>query len=486
MEAARKRRIEEQERRNLQQRTTKSQKVNAEKKVMARQTAKDFLFLFKRDSLKIMTDEGLLRKPRDFSIHSTFIPQLYGQIQFDIQSIAEHTDNLDSLLNFCMRAQSRTHREAMIKEYKRREENKKEAQRLQREKEEQKRVRKEQRAALRERHRIGLLMERVQTNTLATAVYEEFTPAAVKVYDIRDPEAKKDGIIVIGGLIGEIIVTFTCLLDYILANPQNANFQFTPETVEAFLKDLLITEGFQEGAISLGLASHPVAGADPSSDFSGVDEEGLARFAKQRDNISNHGLGFLFDVMRDLVISQDFVDIIYAVIAKIVKTQPKETLPIPEIPGPDADGNEPSEDDRAAIQKKIEEITKTNQDIDRFNDDLQKMQAKVKLVVRPNSPEIVEVGIMRLHNQRDQQLNESSINASQDHIRPSLGGDQKLPSAREGNVSPDGANAADTSIISLDNFSLEDLPLKAILVDPKAAEDTHLIVYHSGKSFVQT
>ena len=78
MEAARKRRMEEQERRNLQQRTTKSQKVNAEKKVMARLSAKDFLFLFKRDSLKIMTDEGLLRRPRDFSIHSTFIPQLYG------------------------------------------------------------------------------------------------------------------------------------------------------------------------------------------------------------------------------------------------------------------------------------------------------------------------------------------------------------------------------------------------------------------------
>ncbi len=161
MEAARKRRIEEQERRNLQQRTTKSQKVYAEKKVMARQTAKDFLYLFKRDTLKIMVDEGLLRKPRDFSIQSTFIPQLYGQIQFDLQSIAEHTDNLDNLLNFCMRAQSRTHREAMIKEYKRKEENKKEAQRLQREKEEQKRIRKEQRAALRERHRIGLLMERI-------------------------------------------------------------------------------------------------------------------------------------------------------------------------------------------------------------------------------------------------------------------------------------------------------------------------------------
>jgi hypothetical protein len=147
-------------------------------------------------------------------------------------------------LNFCMRAQSRTHREAMIKEYKRREENKKEAQRLQREKEEQKRIRKEQRAALRERHRIGLLMERVQANTLATAVFEEFLPSAVKVYDIRDPDAKRDGIVVIGGLMGELIITFTCLLDYILANPQNANFQFTPESVEAFLRDLLIAEGF--------------------------------------------------------------------------------------------------------------------------------------------------------------------------------------------------------------------------------------------------
>jgi hypothetical protein len=46
-------------------------------------------------------------------------------------------------------------------------------------------------------------------------------PSTTKIYDIRDPEAKKDGINVIGGLMGELIITFTCLLDYILANPQN-------------------------------------------------------------------------------------------------------------------------------------------------------------------------------------------------------------------------------------------------------------------------
>ena len=53
-------------------------------------------------------------------------------------------------------------------------------------------------------------------------------------------------------------------------------------------------------------------------------------------------------MMRDLVISQEFIDIFYAVMAKIVKMQPKEQVPIPEMPGADADGNEPSEDERAA------------------------------------------------------------------------------------------------------------------------------------------
>jgi hypothetical protein len=60
--------MEESERRNLQQRTTKNQKVWAEKKILARTAAKDFLYLFKRDTLKTMVDEGGLRRPRDYSL----------------------------------------------------------------------------------------------------------------------------------------------------------------------------------------------------------------------------------------------------------------------------------------------------------------------------------------------------------------------------------------------------------------------------------
>jgi hypothetical protein len=39
---------------------------------------------------------------------------------------------------------------------------------------------------------------------------------------------------------------------------------------------------------------------------------------------------------------------------------PKEYVAVPEMPGPDADGNEPTEEDKAAVQKKIEEATKLN------------------------------------------------------------------------------------------------------------------------------
>lgn len=74
MEAARKRRMDESERRNLQQRTNKTQKIYAEKKVVARQVAKEFLYLFKRNTLKVMVDEGTLRKPYEFSLQSSFVP----------------------------------------------------------------------------------------------------------------------------------------------------------------------------------------------------------------------------------------------------------------------------------------------------------------------------------------------------------------------------------------------------------------------------
>ncbi len=147
-----------------------------------------------------------------------FIPQLIGQIQFDLLSFKDSIDNLDMTLNQVLRGEARAHRESILKEFKRREEKKKEEIRFQREREEHKRKRKEERAAARERHRITLLKEKILAAMAASQSLEDYT-SQMKIYDVRDPDGKKDGIYLIGGFVGELIITFMCLMDYILANP---------------------------------------------------------------------------------------------------------------------------------------------------------------------------------------------------------------------------------------------------------------------------
>ena len=73
---------------------------------------------------------------------------------FDLNLHKEQLENLDSLLNYTLRNNSKLHRDSMIKEYKRREDKKKELLRMERERAEAKRKRKEERAAARERYRI--------------------------------------------------------------------------------------------------------------------------------------------------------------------------------------------------------------------------------------------------------------------------------------------------------------------------------------------
>jgi hypothetical protein len=73
---------------------------------------------------------------------------------------------------------------------------------------------------------------------IQTADLAEYTPK-MRIYDVKDPYAQNDGIILIGGFVGELILTLTCLLDYILASPQNQNFIFSVDLVEHFINDLL-------------------------------------------------------------------------------------------------------------------------------------------------------------------------------------------------------------------------------------------------------
>lgn len=74
LEEVRARRNDEIDRRNMQMRIAKNQNQLAEKKLVARQFAKNFLETFKRDTLLRMVDLGTLRRPRDLSIGTNFVP----------------------------------------------------------------------------------------------------------------------------------------------------------------------------------------------------------------------------------------------------------------------------------------------------------------------------------------------------------------------------------------------------------------------------
>jgi hypothetical protein len=75
----------------------------------------------------------------------------------------------------------------------------------------------------------------------------------MKIYDVRDPATSNDGVILIGGFVGELIISFTCMLDYILADPKHQNFVFTGEMIETFLIDLLNNDEWADGVCAITL-----------------------------------------------------------------------------------------------------------------------------------------------------------------------------------------------------------------------------------------
>jgi uncharacterized protein YggL (DUF469 family) len=67
-------------------------------------------------------------------------------------------------------------------------------------------MRKNRRQALREKKRVGLLQEQIFNEMLMYNKLDAYTPA-MSVYDIKDSAANSEGLIVMGGMIGQIIIT---------------------------------------------------------------------------------------------------------------------------------------------------------------------------------------------------------------------------------------------------------------------------------------
>ena len=138
--------------------------------MVARHFAKNFLETFKRDTLLRMVDLGTLRRPVDLSVGTNFMPQLYNQIQADMQMYHDHQENIDDYLGESMRIIAVGHKQSILKEINKRSEKKKEELRKKKEEEDAKKRRKDKRAALRERDRLGKLKQQIMDTVITPAV----------------------------------------------------------------------------------------------------------------------------------------------------------------------------------------------------------------------------------------------------------------------------------------------------------------------------
>lgn len=115
------------------------------------------------------------------------------------------------------------------------------------------------------------------------------------------------------------------------------------------MRDLLVNENFADGILTLHLARDPTINLenkneDGSPELLDIDDDSYIRFSLTKNNISDYGLSFLFEVLKDLVISKEFIETLYRVIIKVVRRKLLPIAPLPEVPALDADGNEPSEE----------------------------------------------------------------------------------------------------------------------------------------------
>lgn len=115
------------------------------------------------------------------------------------------------------------------------------------------------------------------------------------------------------------------------------------------MRDLLVHENFADGILTLHLARDPTikekvvalnsardSHKDHSRDISNkdideedkverldLDDEAFVRFSLMKANITDYGLSFFFEVIKDLVISKEFIETLYRVVIKVARTKMK-------------------------------------------------------------------------------------------------------------------------------------------------------------------
>lgn len=63
------------------------------------------------------------------------------------------------------------------------------------------------------------------------------------MFDVRDVAGLAEpSVICIGGMVGELIISFSCMEDCIQSTPELSGFRFRPDMLEKFIKEVLVPE----------------------------------------------------------------------------------------------------------------------------------------------------------------------------------------------------------------------------------------------------
>jgi hypothetical protein len=332
MEAANTRKNEEQDRRVLQQRTANQMTEMAQKQVLSRVFVKDYLKFFKRDNMQVLVDTGSLRSQKALSMHMDLLPKIAGQAEYEIIKKDQNIDGMNDVLHATASKIARNHKSSIMREIKRQEEAA-----LQRKKEERDRIeatklRKERRNALREAYGLRKLTDTLLNSVINTCQKTEYTPA-LTVYDVREYHpVRENGCSVIGGFVGELLIVFTALYDYMLSNPSTAEFRFTTESIEKFLVDWMKECDFPEGTCVIKLKE--ALNYSVSDDQGGVDvvatSTQLATALKNPQSHQGFGLNFMLKNKKDVLINDNAILEIFSAISRVDLQETKEEKAMPE------------------------------------------------------------------------------------------------------------------------------------------------------------
>lgn len=248
-------------------------------------------------------------------------------------------------------------------------------------------ARKRHRAMLREKRRIELLTNQIMETNIKEAQPKEATDIPnLPVFDIRDHQSLAEPCIVcIGGMVGELIISFTCMLEYIQSTPELSGFRFRPDMLEKFIKEVLVPE--YPGVICDVKLTASLA------ELHGGEVPNIAEAVQllmDAQNVCNFGLKFLLQWRKDLFLSDELIKTVLHAICAVVLQQPEE--PKAELAGDDI--VEEDEDPAEKLKEINEKITKDNEILN---------AAKAKVFIDVIKEEEVyndeaEVALLKLNN----------------------------------------------------------------------------------------